>query len=247
MNKILVVIPARMKSSRYPGKPLAKIWGKEMILHTYNRALLAGINKRNIVVAIDADKTLAGLLQENGIEFEVVEDAITGTDRLAEVAKRRKAEYYINLQGDEPLMPINNISNFYNFCSDAVLGEVFIGYAKCSPQEKKSSKVPKLVFSESQTLLYISRASIPGNKFDNPEIGYKQVCIYGFDRNVLLNNYSNKKAYFEEVEDIEILRLLEKDIRISCVECEDSGISVDYQEDVQLIENTYDKDDYLGL
>ena len=108
----LYVIPARMKSTRFPGKPLAKIWGKEMILLTYERILSAGINKENIVVAIDTDKDLMNLMIANDIKYEIINDAVTGTDRVAEVARRIEARYYINLQGDEPLMPVENIYNF---------------------------------------------------------------------------------------------------------------------------------------
>ena len=122
----LYVIPARMKSTRFPGKPLAKIWGKEMILLTYERILSAGINKENIVVAIDTDKDLMNLMIANDIKYEIINDAVTGTDRVAEVgAELKKARYYINLQGDEPLMPVENILemarfNFSNY--DAVIG-----------------------------------------------------------------------------------------------------------------------------
>ena len=243
----IFVIPARMKSSRFPGKPLARIWGKEMILHTYQRVLDAGISKDNIIVAIDDDKNLIDLMVVNGIKHEIVEGAITGTDRVAEVARRIPANYYINLQGDEPLMPRVNILEMakfdFNDC-DAV-----IGYSEIvSSGDLSSSKIPKLVFSSSNRLLYISRSSIPGSKsISNVNLGYKQICIYGFSRKVLLNNYTNIKTQLEEIEDIEIIRLLELDVNVKCVELIDSGVSVDFREDIEYIEENYEKYNYLGL
>lgn len=243
----LYVIPARMKSTRFPGKPLAKIWGKEMILLTYERILSAGINKENIVVAIDTDKDLMNLMIANDIKYEIINDAVTGTDRVAEVARRIEARYYINLQGDEPLMPVENILemarfNFSNY-------NAVIGYSRIkSINTQNSPKVPKLVFSPTNRLLYISRSPIPGSKSDiNSNLGFKQVCIYGFERQVLLKYYKNKKTPLEEIEDIEILRLLEYDVDVKCIEVKDSGISVDYREDIEYIEKNYEKNNYMGL
>jgi len=243
----LYVIPARMKSTRFPGKPLAKIWGTEMILLTYNRLVLAGVSNDHIIVAIDNNYDLVKVLKTNKINYEIVRDAITGTDRVAEIARRIPATYYVNLQGDEPLMPLENIQRMSNLNLEGF--GAAIGYCKIATKaEQNSPKVPKIVFSTSGDLIYISRSSIPGSKFkDTIDFGYKQICIYIFNREILLENYNNIKTPLEQKEDIEILRLVELGQKVKCVELLDSGISVDFKEDINHIENYYERGDYLGF
>lgn len=243
----LYVIPARMKSTRFPGKPLAKIWGTEMILLTYNRLVLAGISTDHIIVAIDNNDELVKVLKANKINYVIVQDAITGSDRVAEIARRIPANYYINLQGDEPLMPLENIKRISSLRFEDY--GAAIGYCKITTKtEQNSSKVPKIVFSTSGHLIYISRSSIPGSKLKQAiDFGYKQICIYIFNRNILLENYNNVKTPLEQTEDIEILRLVEAGHKVKCVELFDSGISVDYKEDIDHIENNYERGDYLGF
>lgn len=96
------IIPARMGSSRYPGKPLVKIAGKEMIVRTMERALLAECFDR-IVCATDSEQ-IAETVSRAGFEFILTGPAFTGSDRVADAARALDLDLVVNLQGDEPLV-----------------------------------------------------------------------------------------------------------------------------------------------
>ena len=96
------IVPARIGSSRFPGKPLVKIAGKEMIVRTMERAHLAGCFDR-IVCATDSEQ-IAGVVAKAGFEFVLTGPACTGSDRVAAAARALDLDLVVNLQGDEPLV-----------------------------------------------------------------------------------------------------------------------------------------------
>jgi 3-deoxy-manno-octulosonate cytidylyltransferase (CMP-KDO synthetase) len=99
--KYIVVIPARYQSKRLPGKPLVRIGGLPMIVRTYNQCLKI-VSKNKIIVATDSYK-IRKVCDEYKIKSLITSNkCLTGTDRVAEVAKKIKAKFYINVQGDEP-------------------------------------------------------------------------------------------------------------------------------------------------
>ena len=163
MLKILIVIPARFKSTRFPGKPLVDINGKSMLRHVWEKCVQA-LNENNVIVATD-DKRIEDHCNDQKIQVMMTsEKCLTGTDRIFEVAKRKSADIYINVQGDEPLILPQDI-------------ELIIKEAKKEPNKVinamcpirdnndfKSPNVPKVVTRNDSTLLYMSRAPIPTNK-----------------------------------------------------------------------------------
>ena len=102
--KYLVVIPARLKSTRLPNKPLIKIKGKEILLRTYERCLQAVNDPQKIIVATDHQSIVAFCQEKNINVIMTSEQCLTGTDRVCEVAKKINADTYINVQGDEPII-----------------------------------------------------------------------------------------------------------------------------------------------
>lgn len=103
------IVPARMGSSRYPGKPLVRIAGKEMIVRTMERALLAECFER-IVCATD-DERIAEVVSRAGFEFILTGPASTGSDRVADAARALDLDLVVNLQGDEPLVEPSVLSD----------------------------------------------------------------------------------------------------------------------------------------
>ena len=93
-----------------------------------------------------------------------------------------------------------------------------------------------MVFSNSKRLLYSSRAPIPSNKNGNFKVGYKHVCVYGFNKNHLkeFKNFGSK-AFFENQEDLEINRFLELDFIVNCIELKKGGKAVDTVEDLEIV------------
>ena len=233
-----IVIPARYNSSRFPGKPLAKINNKEMILWVAELSSKV-IGKNHVFIATD-DIRIKNKVEEHGFNSIMTKDSHeTGTDRVAEAVKSLNYEIIINVQGDEPILnPIdiekcielkkqypNYIINFYS-----LIGE----------REKASdTNIPKVVINRSGFLLYISRAQIPSKKNQNDQrIKYKkQVCIYGFNKNQLKEFYDyGKKSDIEKSEDIEIIRFLELNKKVYMYESSSVSYAVDIPDDITKLE-----------
>tara|TARA_B100000035_G_scaffold238625_1_gene206910 strand:+ start:27 stop:767 length:741 start_codon:yes stop_codon:yes gene_type:complete len=235
--KFLVVIPARFQSSRFPGKPLAMIKGKPMIQRVYNQCV-KGFDG-DIIIATDNIK-IQDYCNKNNIPCELTsESCMTGTDRVAEISRRHEADYFINVQGDEPVFNPNDLKKFINeIKSQKDNYSVFSGYTLIeSDYEFFSSQIPKMVFNKNEELIYTSRAPIPSNK-DNVNIkSYKQVCVYGFTIKAL-EKYSKviEKTPLEEIEDLELLRFIEMGEKIKMIKLSNTAISVDNPEDIVKVE-----------
>lgn len=236
--KTILVIPARFKSTRFPGKPLIDLAGKSMIQRVYEQCAQAYPTKQ-IFVATEDERILLHCEQLKMQCILTSDNCLTGTDRVAEVARQIDADYYINVQGDEPVFNPNDIVSF-NKMIPKYEGSVLNGY--CTIDKKtdyNSSSVPKVVFRQDGRLLYMSRAAIPGNKETIFNVGFRQVCIYAFPKKALLA-FTNlgKKSFFEEEEDIEILRFLEMGYDVQMIKMSADSIPVDNPEDVEKVLKT---------
>ena len=234
MKEYLVVIPARFKSSRLPGKPLIEIFGKTMIEWVYQRCKEV-INEENLIIATDHINIVEKCLEKNLNYIITSPECLTGTDRVCEVANKIKAKYYINIQGDEPVFNPVDILTLLNELKINEHYSVFGGYTKINKEEDfRSFNIPKLVLNQSEELMYISRAGIPVNKKNSFVNAYRQVCAYAFKHESLIEfSKCKKKTFFEEIEDIEILRFLELNIKVKMVRMTDKSISIDVEEDLK--------------
>ena len=239
---ILIVIPARFKSKRFPGKPLAKINGIEMIKRTYSRTLLCNHDKNHILVATDS-KAIFSFCKNNEIKVAMTsKNCLTGTDRVAEIASKTNYKYYINLQGDEPVFDINDLNKILKITkSDKKI--IINGYSEINDLEQLNSlSIPKVIFSKNKELLYMSRRPIPSFALKKKTRGFteskafRQICVYVYPRKQLLKFKQSKKTHFENAEDIEILRFLEMGIKVKMTELSGRSISVDNPNDIKKVE-----------
>ena len=230
----IIVIPARMGSKRLKNKPMINLKGKTMIERTFLQCAKA-FDKDLIYVATDS-KIISNHCKEKKINCILTsKNCLTGTDRVAEVAKKIKAESYINVQGDEPIFNPADIKKLVKI-SKKYPNKILNGYCKISNSALyKSTNIPKVVFSKSNNLLYMSRSPIPGNKKSIFKNAYRQVCAYVFPRKKLLAFKKNKKTKFENIEDIEILRFLELDFEVRMVMLSKISKSVDTKKDIKKI------------
>jgi 3-deoxy-manno-octulosonate cytidylyltransferase (CMP-KDO synthetase) len=235
-QKVVVVIPARYKSSRFPGKPLAKIKGKEMILWVAEISEKA-VGKEFTYIATENEE-IANLVKDNGYNVILTSDNCkTGTDRVAEASVEIDADIIINIQGDEPMLNYNDIlrvieckKNNPNFIINCMSD-------LNSDEDINDKKIPKVVVDGDDNLLYISRSAIPGKKSEKTKKGKKQICIYAFDKECLKDFYSRKnKTPLEFEEDIEILRFLEMGYKIKMLEVNNDTYAVDYPNDIKIVE-----------
>jgi len=239
MKEVIGVIPARFKSSRYPGKPLVILNGIPMIIRVC-KIVEKALGKQNTYVATD-DYRIKKEVEKYGYKVVMTsENCLTGTDRIWDFAQRVKAKIYINVQGDEPLLDPNDIIEIVRVKKDN-MSAVINGMCPVSENENPENiNLPKVLVTKSNDLIYMSRLPIPGIKslhFSERPTYKKQVCIYGFSFGDLeAFGKQRHKAEYEKYEDIEILRFFDLGIPIKMVEMSGSSLAVDIPSDVNAVE-----------
>lgn len=237
--KILGVIPARYKSSRFEGKPLAIIAGIAMIKRTYTQAKKSKLLD-NLVVATDDTKIEKYCKNENIPVVMTSINCLTGTDRLAQVAHMFHYDLYVNIQGDEPIIDPNSIDEIVNEFKK--YGNKYMAYNLYKTindeSEMKNNTIIKVITNELDELMYMSRLNIPYNRSTKISTLKKQVCVYGFTKiGLKLFEEQKVKTINEQYEDIEILRFLDMGYLVKMKETKVDSIAVDVPEDIQKVEN----------
>ena len=235
MKKFVVVIPCRLKSKRLKEKLIRKVNGKEIFLHTYEKCCLA-TNKKNIYIATDSSQILT-LCKKKGINvIKTSKDKITGSDRIKEFSKKIKAENYINVQGDEPIINPKNIKKVIQYTKKDN-SKVYNCYAEIKLSEARKKSIPKVILNNNEELIYMSRSIIPYNHLNSKIKYFKQVCIYSYPRTIL-NIFKNKKTKIEKNEDIEILRLIENGIPVKMIKVKTNSFAIDTIQDFKKLKKT---------
>ena len=203
------------------------------------------VGKKNVYVATEDDNIFNTVSKLGFRAIMTSSKCLTGTDRLAEVAKKVKADIYINVQGDEPLISPKDITSVINYSKNSP-GAVI--NAMCPIKELEdfeSSAVPKVVVNMNNDLLYMSRSPIPLTKNKSMVEAFKQVCIYAFPKETLKQfALQDLKTPLESIEDIEILRFLEMGIPVKMIEVSSSSIAVDYPADIKRVENVLNRNSH---
>lgn len=237
--KIIAVIPSRYKSTRFPGKPLADICGKPMIWWVYNQALKVK-QFDEIYVATDDERIKEACDKNNMNVIMTNKEHPTGTDRVGEVAEKIKADLYVNIQGDEPLIEPETIEKaILPFYDDEKLLLTNLMTKIKSPVDVVNCTIPKVITNKDGYGVYLTRSTAPYPKGRINYDYYKQVCVYGFKPESLkfFCEYGKKygKAKIEAIEDIEILRFIENAYRIKFIEVETESIAVDTVKDLERV------------
>ncbi|WP_202615107.1 3-deoxy-manno-octulosonate cytidylyltransferase [Collinsella ihumii] len=234
--KVLAVIPARYKSSRFPGKPLVDICGKPMIWWVYQRCLAAE-TLDEVLVATD-DSRISEACEELGVKCVMTSEGnLTGTDRVAEVAEAIQADLYVNIQGDEPLLEPSTIDAAIRpFFEDDGIEVTNLMTRITDPVDVVNFTIPKVITNRELVGVYLTRATAPYPKGAIGYPYYKQVCVYGYKPEALrfFRDYGRRfgKAKIEEIEDIEILRLIENGFKVQYVEVDSDTVAVDTPKDL---------------
>lgn len=235
---VLGIIPARYKSSRFPGKPLAKIAGIPMIKRTYDQASKAkGLSQ--LVVATD-DQRIYDYCVDEGMDVVMTsEKCLTGTDRVCEVAQKIPSDFYINIQGDEPVIDpkaIDCVLKAYQEAPDKY--NVYNLYKTISDlAEISTDTIIKVVINQKNELMYMSRTPVPFSRKKEGVAIKKQVCVYGFTEEALnVFRAQSSKTMNEVIEDIEILRFLDLGYRVKMIPFEQDSIAVDVPADIEKVE-----------
>jgi 3-deoxy-manno-octulosonate cytidylyltransferase (CMP-KDO synthetase) len=245
MNRIVAVIPARMGSSRFPGKPLAPLLGRPMIEHVFRRAAMCDLLDAVYVATCD-DAIRASVEAFGGDVVMTSAGHERASDRVAEVAERIDADVLVMIQGDEPMITpgmietavIPMLEDHTVFCLNLI-------HRIRNAQEYLDLNTIKVVMDIQGNALYFSRAPIPAIDFtrgDSP--AFKQVCVIPFRRDFLREYARLPPTPLELAESIDMLRVIEHGSRVRLVETEVDTHAVDTPEDLRLVE-TLMKDDPL--
>lgn len=236
--RILGVIPARYKSSRFEGKPLCLINNIPMIKRTYVRALKS-TQLTDLVIATDDNKIKNYCEKENIPVVMTSDTCLTGTDRVAQVAQNKHYDLYVNIQGDEPIIDPTSIDEIVS--EFKIYGDKYVAYNLYKTinvkDEINSDTIIKTIVNENDELMYMSRFGVPFNKSKNEPRFKKQVCVYGFTKKALELFSRRNKTLNEKFEDIEILRFLDMGYKVKMKETTVDSIAVDIPSDVKKVED----------
>lgn len=204
-------------------------------------ASAAAVGRQNVIVATE-DPRIQSVAEAAGFRAEMTsKHALTGTDRVAEVALRNGGVTVINVQGDEPMVDPHDILAIAS-AHQKNPSVIVNGKTRLLPSENPlRTTIPKVVTDLNDRLLYISRKDIPGTKNADSPLEYstfmKQVCIYAFSPDQLRQfSARTTKTPLEDTEDIEILRFLELGFSVQMVETRFGSLAVDTPEDVATVE-----------
>lgn len=245
---ILGVIPARFASSRLPGKPLVDIDGLPMVVHTLKRAMMSK-TLDELVVGCDDERIVEAVEQNGGKALLTSMAHQTGTDRVAEVAGHYPAATHIvDIQGDEPLLRPQHVDISVSAAVDGGY-QVTCPCARFEePTEASAASAIKVVRNLQGEVMYYSREPIPSAARTEHREYYRQVCIYTFTREFLLEKFAGwEQTPLEDTEYIELLRVLEHGIPIAAPLVEDYKFSVDTPAELQDAMKLMPEDSFRSL
>ena len=235
---VLVVIPARYGSVRFPGKPLAMLRGKPVIQHVYER-IRASARVDEVVIATDDPRILDAIERFEGRGVMTSPTASSGTERVAEVARARAAQVIINVQGDEPLIRPEMVDQVAEFLQQHAAVPMASLMTPLAREDAVNPNVVKVVTDQDGFALYFSRAPIPfvrQHTADGPPRSYKHIGVYGYQRHFLLRFPALAPTPLGQAEQLEQLRALEHGYRIKLLETAHDTVGVDTPEDLQRVE-----------
>ncbi|MPZ75919.1 MAG: 3-deoxy-manno-octulosonate cytidylyltransferase [Deltaproteobacteria bacterium] len=247
---VVAIIPARYGSTRLPGKPLATIGGKPMIQHVYESTSKAKELVR-VVVATDDRRIEEAVRGFGGEVIMTSQDHASGTDRLAEVARKVKAELLVNVQGDLPFIHAETITRAVRpMKRDRSIPMATVCTAIVDEDDWLNPNVVKVVTDRKGFALYFSRSPIPylrneavdlnGGKItprSKPRTwGNRHLGLYVYRREFLFKFARLQPTALEQIESLEQLRALAYGYRIHVAQVDERSVEVDTLEDLQRAE-----------
>lgn len=232
--KVIAVIPARYASTRLPAKLLKEIAEKSILQRTYEQAKKAKLVD-DVVIATDDQRLVEHALSFEAHAFLTSDDHQSGTDRIAELA-RKYPEWgvIVNVQGDEPFINPNDIDKAIEaFLHDPLLEMTSLYHYIDDEKEIANPNNVKLVTNANNEAVYFSRSAIPFDRDKNGFKGYKKhIGLYGYRRETILRLSKLPQSPLEKLEKLEQLRALENGIKIKMLEANSKPIGIDTQEDL---------------
>lgn len=240
--KTAAVIPARYDSKRFPGKALAEINGKAMVVRVMEAVSRSDLIEE-VIVATDDLRIKDAVEAAGGKAVMTAEDHSTGTDRIAEAAAALDAELIVNVQGDEPLIKAETIAEALAPFENEPDLKMCTLRRELDKEAADNPDIVKVIVDKDDNALYFSRAALPFYRdADLAERKYYQhIGLYVYRKDFLLNYSAMESTPLEQAESLEQLRVLENGYKIKVVETEAKLIGVDRREDIALVEKELNK------
>lgn len=241
---ITAIIPARYASSRFEGKPLAILHGKPMIWWVYNQVKkVTLINK--VVVALD-DERIADICKEYNLDYVFTDiNHTSSTSRVHEVSNIIDSDFYICINGDEPLIKPETIKEIIpNDKKDNVFVSNLMVKMKTASEVIDSTNI-KVVFNKNSDAIFFSRSPIPYPKGELTFDYYKHIGVLCYNKKGLDFFVNNKKGPLEKIEDINELRFLENYQAIKMIEVNAEILSVDTPKDLNFVSAYMEKNNLI--
>lgn len=242
-NSITIVIPARMASSRYPGKPLVPILGIPLVEHVRKRALLA--KEADLVVVATCDIEIKDAVEKAGGKAVMTKDTHQRcTDRIEEAMEQLPGDIVVMVQGDEPLlMPETIAAVTAPLLADKDLPIVNILSKLESADDYSNPNIVKAACNLQNDILFFSRAPIPFFRETTSVPVYRQTGIMAFRKEALRKFSALPETALEKAESVDMLRAVEHGMRIKGVIVDYVTLGVDRPVDVALVENFIQQDE----
>ena len=252
--KILGIIPARMNSSRFKGKPMAKILGIPMIGHCYLRSKMC--KELSHLYVATCDEEIFDYIQSIGGKAIMTSNSHErATDRAAEAMLKIEKEYQVKfdaivmIQGDEPMLVPQMISeSFTPIINDKEIKVVNLMSEIDNDDEFNDPNEVKVVVNKRNEALYFSREAIPSKKkYEDKITKLKQVCIISFKRDYLIKFNEMPQTNLEIIESVDMMRVIENDEIVKMVLTQSKSWSVDTEEDLKKVEQRMINDQLIKL
>ena len=235
--KIVGVIPARMGSSRFPGKPMALICNKPMIEHVYKRSAMSK-TLDDLYVATCDKEIYDAVIAFGGKAIMTGDCHERCTDRIAEAIQNIDADIIVNIQGDEPLIYPDMIDEALKplLEDDSIVCSNLMAEIKDDADFEDPNEV-KVVVDQNNFALYFSREAIPSKKKGATGVkGRKQVCVIPFRRDFLIKYTQLPPTPLEVIESVDMLRAMEHGYKVKMVWTDYDTCSVDTLDDLKKVE-----------
>lgn len=231
--KVIAVIPARYSSTRFPGKALALLNGKPIIQHVYEAAEQSELFSK-VIVATDDERIAKAVHSFNAFVVMTSSEHKSGSDRIAEVIENMDCDVVFNIQGDEPFITKQPLSDLKDVFHDPTVQVASLMHEMTNEEEIVNPNNVKVICDRLGNALYFSRSLIPYDRDKTQQVTYwKHIGVYAYLKKTLLRFVAIPQGKLERIESLEQLRLLENGIPIRMVKTAYKGIGIDTPEDLE--------------
>ncbi|MDR1458213.1 MAG: 3-deoxy-manno-octulosonate cytidylyltransferase [Puniceicoccales bacterium] len=237
--RIVIAIPARWASSRFPGKIMADLCGVPVLRRVWDKACSV-TDIDDVAILVDDDKVRQDVTSWGAKVIVTSPDCSCGTERIASALDKIEGDFIINLQADEPLLDVNVLNGMVQFIKTHRCEIVTPVFKLVASEDVFDQNLVKVVVNSNNEAMYFSRSTIPFIRDEKDRSKWLgsydflgHIGVYGYAREVLAKYYSLKPSKLEDIEKLEQLRFLENGFRISTLMANGPTIEINNPEDMQ--------------